>query len=415
MDFKIFILLECLAFVIYLVLGMYKKLSFLLLFFSVPLFAQLSPSLRQTTKYSVRELEDWLRSQSRPNYVIPARYTIGGQISAKWKNIHETRGSQDQLGPGTGQSNNQYSIDTEIQFAYFFRQAFGDTRLSFRNSGGTFSGSSNAIELNRAYIGYHFITQGPHTLDVNVGRRDTRKLYNSMLMFKTRADGITGFVNYIWKNIVEYQATMGLYTSNPGSFWVARGRLFNIANLGFYFDYDYVWWAKNKPNRNTSNIQTKYGVSQFLVGWERKLSWLPSNLQFFAALLYNNRATRHPILKNQVLNVGGYAGAQYGTIKKKGDFSIQGQLQFCQLQAVPPWDMSGIGLGNTARSSFYRARTPEQLNDNTNFKGWEIKLNYALTDKVTLTSNFQRSVNLSDSVGLPASYTNFSLATAYSF
>lgn len=394
---------------------MFKKLLLIPFLCSTSLFAQLSPTLRQTTRYSVRELEDWLQKQDRPNYVTPARFTIGGQVVGKWKNVQETLGGVNQVGQNTSVSNNQFTVDTEIQSSYALGRTFGNIRLKFSNTAGTFNGTANSINLSRAYLGYHFITYGPHTLDVQAGRRALGKIYNSQIMFKNTCDGATLFAFYGWKKIVEYQFIGGVYTSNPGPFWVTRGRLFNMANLGFYFDYAYIFWGKVKPSSNITQIGTKYGVSQYLIGWERKPEWLGTNIQAFAALLVNSRAVAHALSDNKKENLAGYVGLQYGTVKSKGDFSLQGQLQFCQLQAVPNWDVSGIGRGNKAKADFFKASNITQANGNTNYKGWELTLNYALTDQITLTTSFQRSVNLSKAIGLPSSYSNYSLSTAYSY
>ncbi|MCH9634335.1 MAG: hypothetical protein S4CHLAM7_10820 [Chlamydiae bacterium] len=394
---------------------MLKRILILTLFLTAPLIGQLTPTLKQTNRYSVRELEDWLKKQNRPNYVIPAVYAILGQVSSKWTHVYENLGGQDQLELSNSLSNNQFNLSTELQFNYALGRTFTNTRLKFSNAAGTFKGSANSISLPRAFIGYHFVTYGPHTLDAILGRRDLTKMYNSQMMFKSSGDGLTLMGFYVWKKVVEYQITGGLYSSNPGSFWIIRGRLFNIANLGFYIDYDFIWWGTVKPSSNITNIPTKYGVSQFLVGWNRTPAWLGTNIQIFAALIYNGRAQAHALSDNKLLNLAGYVGAQYGTIKNAGDFSIQGQLQFCELQAIPEWDFAGIGRGNAAKGSLYKATSLSAVNSNTNYQGYLIKLNYALTSKLTLTADFQRSVNLNDGVGLPSNYRTFSLSTAYSF
>lgn len=394
---------------------MIRKLFLFSCFLALPLYAQLTPTLRQSTKYSVRELQDWLEKQDRPNYVIPYRYSIAGQVVAKWKNDHQTLGSETVVGSGSSKPSNQYSAQTEVQFLYEYGRAFGNARLVFSNKGGLFKGSANSISLNRAYIGYHFITYGPHTIDVNLGRRDLNKLYNSQMMFRSKADGATLFAFYIWKNIVEFQTYAGIYSTNPSSFWLLRGRLFNIANLGFYFDYVWVDWGAVKPSSNVTNIKTKYGCSQYLIGWERKPKWLGTNIQAFAALIVNNRAKPHPLSANKKENLAGYVGIQYGTTKKKGAVSAQAQLQFCQLQAIPPWDFAGIGRGPVARDDLFSASTLGDVNGNTNYQGYQLKLNYALTDQIIIGSSFQRSVNLSDLIGPTSSYTNFQVSTTYIF
>ena len=394
---------------------MIKRLIIFSCFLFSPLYAQVTPTLRETTRYSVRELDDWLKKQDRPNFVIPYRYDISGQVLAKWKNVHQSLDGAAVVGSGNRTSNNQYAIDTEVVLLYEYGRAFGNSRLAFSNTGGLFNGSANSINLTRAYIGYHFITYGPHTLDINLGRRELNKMYNSQLMFRSRADGATLFAYYIWKKIVEFQAYAGIYSTSPSSFWLFRGRLFNIADLGFYFDYVFVDWGAVKPSSNVTNIKTKYGCSQFLVGWERKPKWLGTNIQAFAALVLNSRAKPHPLSDNELQNLGGYVGVQYGSTKSKGNFSAQAQLQFCQLQAVAPWDFAGIGRGPVSNDNLFEVSNLTDVNGNTNYKGYGLKFNYALTDQITIGTSLDRSVNLSKRIGPSSSYTNVQASTTYVF
>lgn len=396
-----------------------KYLKFFIIFSIIcttSLHAQLAPSLRETTKYSVRQLEDWLKRQNRPNYLVPATLSISGDVSSSWENIYEVLGKQPQVGSGTSNPNNVFGISTKLQLSYKAGKTWGVGRLTFKNTGGVFNGSANSINLGRAFIGYHFFTGGPMKLDITAGRRELNTMYNSQIAYSGKGDGATGYFSYQWGSIADLQATGGLYTSLNASFFIVRGSIFNIANLGAYIDYSFSYWGSAKPVAAISTFNTKYGVSQFLMGWDfSPRSLFKHDIQLFVALLTNHRAVCIPLSNGAPERGAGYVGAQVGRTKKRNDWSLQGQLQFCQLQAVPEWDVSGIGQGASARGAFNKATSLNLINGKTNYKGWQLKLQYALTDTITLTSSLKRALPDNKAIGRDSNFTSFKLEAVFSF
>lgn len=394
------------------------RLSILLLVlsFTAPLSAQLMPSYKMTKRYSVRELQEWLRKNVRPRFITPADFDLTFQVNSGWKYEHNMIGGVSQVGAAAGRPSNKYNADLTIDYSYAFGRTKVGIRTAFRNSGGLFGGTARGLDVGRAFISYDFVTHGPFVCMVYVGRRVLLRVYNSQMQFSGSADGAGIVTSYGWEKVANLRFLGGLYISNNRSFYITRGEIFNIASLGFYFDYVYVHWGDTRPPaaQSTNGINVQFNTSQFLVGWDYKPQWINKDLKIFAALIQNHGATINLISHGSRESLAGYVGAQYGNAKKQNDFSIQVQLQFCQLQAIPPWDMSGIGTGR-ATVSIFRATSPQTVNDNTNFKGWEGKILYAVTDNLTLTAKVQRSMTLNKAIGLPFDFTSFKLETQYIF
>lgn len=383
-------------------------------FISCTLPAQMMPSYKMTKNYSARQLEDWLRKNVRPRYTYPADFNISTQINTGWKTIHDTRSGRSVVGYGTGRASDVYNVDAILDFQYLLGQAWAFARTEFRNSGGLFGGTTSKFALSRAFIGYHFTAGGPVILDAYLGRRSLLKLYNSQLIFNGHGDGVTAYFSYMPKDILEIRASSGVYINQSKPYWIFRSALFNIAKLGLYLDYIFIHWGRVSPTIAVNGIPFSYNVSQFLVGWEYKPQFLSKNIQVFAAMLLNSSAQINALSHGSREKTAGYVGFQIGTVKKQNDFSLQVQLQFCRLQAVPPWTLDGIGTG-AFTNSIFTATSSRNVSDKTNFKGWEMIANYAITDDLTISGKLQRSVPMNKAIGPDFNYTTFKLETRYTF
>ncbi len=392
----------------------FKVLAIVAFLFCPLLHAQMMPSYKMTKRYSVRELEEWMKKNIRPRFVSPADFNISAQMNTGWTNTHDVLGGVSQVGAAAGVAANSYNVGVNLDMDYSFGQAWVDTRISFKNSGGMFSGSTASFELSRAYIGYHFTASGPVVVDLNVGRRDLTKIYDSQLQYRGYSDGATMLLFYMPKEMVDIKAIAGVYAVRAKPYWIFRNGLYNIVKTGIYLDYTFTHWGDVRPNGATNDINMDYNISQFGVGWEYKPQILKKDIKVFAALLLNHKARINELSHGSKENTGGYVGLQFGNVKKQNDFSVQGQLQFCRLQAVPPWSMSGIGTGS-APNSIFTATSSANVNGNTNFKGWETIVNYAITDELTLTGKLQRSVPMNKAIGELFNYTSFKLETKYTF
>lgn len=393
------------------------RLTFLSLIFlfSAPLSAQVMPSYKMTKQYSVRQLEDWLKKNVRPGFINPADFNVAFQINTGWKYVHDMINSASQVGFSAGRPSNSYFANLTVDYDYSFGRFSLVARTTFRNSGGLFGGTANAFGLDRGYIAWRLTTRGPFSSRLDVGRRSLTKVYNSQMQFIGRAEGFTLINSYLWDKVVDARLTGGIYIfSVPRGFGVLRAGLFNIADLGFYFDFAYSYWGDNRPPDASNNIDVKFNLTQYLVGWDYKPKWLNKDIKVFAAFIKNVGATSNFLTNGSKESMAGYVGVQLGSAKKQGNYSFQFMLQTCALQAIPPWDMDGIGIGRPT-TSLFTSTNIATTNTNTNFKGWEGVALYAITDELTLTMKLQRSVTRNQAIGQPRNFTSYKLETQYIF
>jgi hypothetical protein len=392
---------------------MKKVLLAVFLFYITPLQSQISPQFKKVEKYSVRQLKAWLKSQNRPRFVIPGQLDIMVEAAPRWAYVHEKLGGQNQVGPGTPFSNFDYKIDSNMQVNYKKGRTFAQTKLSFNNAAGLLSGQSSSIELSRASIGYHFVTSGPFTFDTIVGRRGLDLMYNSKLQFKGFMDGITGNGGYGIPKIGEARVTGGFYMRRNHKLGIVATRIYNIADTSAYYNYTLAGWSGLPGDAIKDLVRWKFVTSQHLVGWDTNI--FKNNFQVFGAVIINHGAKKTFLTRGSKQNLAGYTGFQFGRTAKKHDFAFQGQLQLCQAQAIPDWDMNGIGRGNKNKGALYKANNIREVNGNGNFMGYEMQLSYAVSDFVTSKFKIQRSVSLTDKIGLPASYTTVKIDLAANF
>lgn len=393
------------------------RLIFLFLFilFSAPLSAQVMPSYKMTKQYSVRQLEEWLKKNVRPGFINPANFDVAFQINTGWKYTHDLMNSVSLVGFSAGRPSNSYFANLTVDYDYSFGRFSLVARTSFRNSGGLFGGTARNFELERGYISWRITVRGPFSSRLDAGRRSLTKIYNSQMQFTGRADGLTFINSYLWDKVFDARVTGGIYIfSVPRGFGLLRAGLFNIADLGFYFDFAYSYWGDNRPPGATNNINIKYNLTQYLVGWDYKPKWLNKDIKVFGALIKNVGATANFLTNGSKESMAGYVGLQLGSAKKQGNYSFQFMLQTCALQAIPPWDMDGIGIGR-APVTVFTATNIANANTNTNFKGWEGAALYAVTDQLTLTMKLQRSVTRNQAIGQPKNFTTYKLETQYIF
>jgi hypothetical protein len=122
-------------------------------------------------------------------------------------------------------------------------------------------------------------------------------------------------------------------------------------------------------------------------------------------------------------NLGWYAGATIGLVKKAGDWAIDANYQWVQAQAVAQSDSSGIGRGNAASSGFYTVNqngsgaftTQSNAFGSNNFKGFQVEALYAFTDNLTVQQIFQMSWTLNRNIGPNGDYKLYEAEFIYAF
>ena len=116
-----------------------------------------------------------------------------------------------------------------------------------------------------------------------------------------------------------------------------------------------------------------------------------------------------------------------GELKKKNDWSLDINYQVVQAQAVPDYDSSGIGLGNSLGSGFYWVHNPspgpgsgpfmpatrKTAEGNVNFRGYLITLQYLITNNLNVFQTFSQSITLDSHIGPFRQYKMYELDMIY--
>ena len=93
------------------------------------------------------------------------------------------------------------------------------------------------------------------------------------------------------------------------------------------------------------------------------------------------------------------------------------EYQYVAPQAIPSFDINGIGRGNAQRVGFYTTRldgggvptTNANATGNANYRGFQFEMLYAITDNLTVLENFQISQNMTREVGPSLRYRKFEI------
>jgi hypothetical protein len=326
-----------------------------------------------------------------------------------------------------------------LMLDYRTERTWAAIRWRFDNRAGIFGGTKDGIALDRAFMGARLLEYENYTTDIELGRRRLNNMFDSRIEFNSIFDGILLSYDAGFENVGNFYTHVGAFIVDQREHhygYVGEIGLFNIANTGFYTKYSLIDWDTHSypnvvfipeeddctvycyPNRRFDFI-----ISQWLLGYRFVPEKLDKVVIFYAAGLWNHRAQKLPITNNRRLNWGAYAGFSIGELKKKDDWSLDTNYQFVAPQAVPDFDSSGIGLGNAANTGFYtvkqdgtgRPTTRRNAAGNVNFRGYQITLQYLLTNNITLFQSWQDSRTLYKSVGPNRSFKQYEIEFIYGF
>ena len=116
-------------------------------------------------------------------------------------------------------------------------------------------------------------------------------------------------------------------------------------------------------------------------------------------------------------------GFSIGELRKPGDWSVDINYQWVAAQAIPSFDVSGIGRGNAARVGFYTLKprgeggpnTRKNAVGSTNYKGLAIDFLYVITNNLTMSQSYRQSINLNKTIGPAIKYRQYEIEFIYAF
>lgn len=486
--------------------------SLLLLTISQSSFAQISQSTgfeRQLKNKDDQAVKTFLESKEDVSIKEKTKYLdIGGDVRFEWNYIREKGivlflDSQEQIkrhydavrgGSHVGKedlpiSHNDFDVEANLKIKYTRDDAWAQIHLQFDNSAGIRafqgcrgilpvfnrkgnrvrkeletrinrsgkgSGIAESIALKRAFIGYNLWTEGKSRLDVQVGRHKLDDLFDSELQFSNRFDGIAlKFASNI-ENFSDVYINGGAFIIDErvNYFgWAAEIGFLNIYDSGLNLKYSYIDWNNKWKNRCfvRNPLGNLFKISQicFAYNFKPEVFCIELPVEIYGGALINHAAKKTVFTRHKKKNLGWYAGVFLGEVKKKGDWSFDVEYLYVQAQAVPDYDVGGIGRGNifnlnlpdfvdpeSTESSLtfqgfdpvrvsldddYSSSSPSNFTayfprqGNANFYGWRFEFLYALTNELSLDFIYQFSFAEDKRIGGPHRYNDFEIEAIYAF
>jgi hypothetical protein len=370
---------------------------------------------------------------------------LSGDVRAKWMRQKRENNGADQFGSGTGLPNNQFVSEVNLLVDYDASCAWAQVKLNFRNCMGVVSGTFDNIGMERAFVGYDFIQCGDVDLYAEVGRQKMDYLFESEVMYNTTFDGLLVGLDYSWDAAGDFFIHGGGFviddiTDDFG--WVGEAGLMEIMNTGLYAKYSFIHWRNKGVDRYGihDSPDFRYNISQLVVGYVFDPQMMKVPARVYAAGLVNSSAKKTTASANQKRNWAWYAGVEIGKLEVAGDWSLNVNYQWVELQAIPNFDVAGIGNGYTPEcpisddetlwNPFVSRPNPitppppyisaddvsaADIHGNTNYKGLSAVGFYNVTANLALRAAYKFSNQITKAVGGSHKFQDFELGVIYSF
>ncbi len=282
----------------------------------------------------------------------------------------------------------QFKLTFGLLLDYRADATWASIKLRFGNSMGIESGTNNKLNLERAFIGFRIVDTEKFTVDMEPGRRKLVYTFDSRMEFNAIMDGLLikydqssdrmgDFYIHAAAFIVDERINQFAYAMETG--------ILNIYNTGVYVKYSLIDWYTKHFNNSVRNAKFEYFVNQIMLGYRFVFPGTNKVSVFYSAYLLNSAAPKREILKEDKANNAAYIGFTMGEVRKKGDWAIDTNIQYCQPQAIPGFDFGGIGAGN---SDIVLGM------NRTNYIGGLFEFAYLITDNLTIVQAFKCSKSL---------------------
>lgn len=387
-------------------------------------------------------LRRWLRDKRLVSVKeIGGDLSISGEVRTEFQAINEVlQGIQQRENPDLGPNSDKpaYAWDVEVNLLIDYRtdRTWAAIKLEYDNDMGQRSGTVDHIKLEKAYLGGRIVSGDTFTVDAEIGRRYLFNVFESKVEFSALFDGVLLRFNKAFENLGDYYFNTGAFLINDvtNSYGlVGEMGALRIANLGLNMKYSLIDWfrpgGENAPGQTASEaalsqLRFKFLVSQLLVYYQAYPQWLGKKLlKVYGAGLTNHLAHGVEQTGGDMQNWGWYAGITIGVAKKAGDWAVDANYQWVQAQAVPDYDVLGLGRGNTAKVGLYTNNingsggptTRKTAGGNCNYKGFELEGLYALTNNLVVQQTFRYSTTLAKKIGGSHRYKQYEMEFIYAF
>ena len=370
-------------------------------------------------------LRKWIREKRLVTMrEIGGDLSLSGEVRTEFQWQNEKANGIRQRGSQAATTRPERTWDVELNFMLDYRtdRSWAVIKIEYDNDMGVQSGTLNALALEKAYFGGRIIDGDTFTWDAELGRRSLNNIFDSRVMFATLFDGLVFKFSKAFISIGDFYVNAGAFIideRNNHYGYIGELGMLRIGNTGFLSKISTINWKKRYASDLYLTSRYDFVVSQFILGYQFYSQSWQKPVKFYAAALYNWVAQRRAITANKKAAYGWYAGLSVGQVRKKGDWALDINYQYVAPQAIPSYDVLGIGRGNAAGVGLYTMNTSPttraSATGNANYKGSCIELLYALTDNLTLLESFEYSVNQDKAVGPYIKYKKFEAEFIYAF
>jgi hypothetical protein len=348
--------------------------------------------------------------------------------------------------------NYPFSVGYALNGSYKAPRSWGVFYLSFGNDMGIDPGEVDGLSLERAFFGYALIDDGDRRLEINLGRRYLGDIFNSSIQFGQQLDGLDMKYADVIPRVGDFYIEGAVFLVNQlQNHWAYafEAGLLNIAGTGLYGQLSFINWKKG--GATALDVDTGEAVEEFLaynnpryqfmnlqpqIGYEFSMPIFgeEQDVNLYGAVSYNflaepitisNQGKPQP---NSFCNEccdnccppacvsipqapwAGYVGVTVGDLGKPGDWQADLHYEAVQAQAVPEFDLAGIGLGNCMKNDIYACGM-----GSANYHGVAFKALYQITAHITAITSLQYSHTLDNDIACPAEYAKGKLGFNYAF
>lgn len=360
--------------------------------------------------------------------------TIAGDVRARWVTANEQVNGVRVRGFQEGIALNRFKSEFNLFMDYATPCTWVSTKMKWVNFDGKDGGTATRVEMDRAFIGYDIHEDDNMDFYIEAGRSNLGFIFDSRVEFTSNFDGIHLYYTRTIPCVGDFVIHGGPFIVDSFTnhyAWIAETKLLNWANTGFAFIYSIVDWRRRAPTLDYGNLKNsgktavrdnpryRFLVSQMLFGYEKAIDFLRcKTLYAYAAVLVNHDAKRTRASAGRLANGAWYIGFTLGKLCKSCDWSIDLNYQSVGAQAVPEFDLAGIGHGNAANTLLSDAILQgfgPTVSGFANYRGWQLNLLFAMTDTLSLRSKLDYAIPRTKAIGGDFKYTAFEMSAIYAF
>lgn len=387
----------------------------------------------QLDREDIQALRDWINVRRQVTVrEIGGNLSIAGEVRAEFQCSNEVKNGIAQRGHSGQPPINAYDIEVNLMLDYRADKTWAAIKLEFDNDAGIFNATNNKIRIEKGYWGVRIYDGDMAKLDTEVGRRPLFNVFDSKVEFGSQSDGALFRYDFSTESHGELylHALAEVVDSNHNQYaYIGEIGWLGIWGTGLFFKYSVADWNtkhfSQTVNQESANKRRfDYIVNQWLIGYKFIPQTFGKLVMPYAAVLWNPSAARSIATNHEKSNMGGYLGVAIGELRKKGDWAFEANYQLVEAQCVPEFDFNGIGIGNASKSGLYTTgingngklvTDPSKAGGPSNFRGFQMTLDYLLTNNLNFQQQWSQSITLDKNIGPFRRYKQYEIEFIYGF